>query len=248
MVVTFAIGVQAQDRGASSPPLRDVHLPGNFTTMPAPREKVAALYPPGSAVSGTVDVEIVVSNTGKVIDARVTKSLDAAADEVCRSAAERWTFTPAMERWSEPNRPPTPLTALVLLRFQLTAPRDGNRGTVSAKLTTVSDQTDVHEVHAAAITPGNDDGFRSPKIARQITPSYTDAAMRARIQGDVEMEAVILPDGTVGKVRVVKSLDAKLGLDDEALHAARHWLFVPATRDGEPIPVIVTLILSFRLH
>jgi len=32
--------------------------------------------------------------------------------------------------------------------------------------------------------------------------------MRAKIQGDVELEAVVRPDGTVGDVRVVKSLDA----------------------------------------
>jgi TonB family protein len=73
--------------------------------------------------------------------------------------------------------------------------------------------------------------------------------MRAKVQGTVELEAVVLPDGCVGDVRVVKSLDRFHGLDDEAIAAAREWLFAPGRdRDGRPIPVLVTLILEFRIH
>jgi TonB family protein len=73
--------------------------------------------------------------------------------------------------------------------------------------------------------------------------------MRAKIQGDVELEVVILPNGTVGDVRITKSLDDKFGLDQEAIKAAKQWLFKAGVdRSGQPQPVLVTLILSFRLH
>ena len=73
--------------------------------------------------------------------------------------------------------------------------------------------------------------------------------MRAKIQGTVELEAVVLPNGTIGDIRVVRSLDRACGLDQEAINAAREWLFAPG-RDaaGRPVPVIVMVILEFRIH
>jgi len=62
------------------------------------------------------------------------------------------------------------------------------------------------------------------------------------------MAVVVLANGTVGVARVVKSLDSKFGLDQEALRVTRHWLFAPGTMDGKPVPVVVTVILAFRLH
>jgi protein TonB len=98
-----------------------------------------------------------------------------------------------------------------------------------------------------AFRPGN--GISSPTLLRQVEPKYTSDAMRAKIQGDVELEVVILPNGTVGDVHVTKSLDDKFGLDQEAIKAAKQWLFrAGVDRSGQAQPVIVTLILSFRLH
>ena len=69
--------------------------------------------------------------------------------------------------------------------------------------------------------------------------------MRAGVQGTVEVEIVIMPDGTVGRARVLQGIDP--GLDNAALKAAQKWLFEPATLDGQPVPVIATLRLSFRI-
>lgn len=92
-------------------------------------------------------------------------------------------------------------------------------------------------------------GINNPSIIRQPEPKYTSEAMRAKIQGVVELEAVVMPNGLIGDVRVTKSLDKQFGLDQEAIKAAKLWLFRPGTdRDGKPVPVLVTLILEFRLH
>jgi TonB family protein len=93
------------------------------------------------------------------------------------------------------------------------------------------------------------EGVRDPVLLRLVPPKYTGQAMRAKMQGTVELEAVVLPNGAVGEIRVVKSLDRFLGLDAEAIIAAREWLFAPGRdREGRPIPVIVTLIIEFRIH
>ena len=94
--------------------------------------------------------------------------------------------------------------------------------------------------------PGN--GISPPRLLREVTPEYTSEAMRARIQGTVWLEVVVLPDGTVGDITVSKSLDTVFGLDSQAVAAARRWLFAPGTRLGEPVAVLVTLELFFNLR
>ncbi len=97
-----------------------------------------------------------------------------------------------------------------------------------------------------AYRPGS--GVTVPEVLRQVKPQYTSEAMRARIQGSVEVECVVRTDGTVGDVHVVRSLDPRYGLDDEAVKAARQWRFRPGTRRGEPVPVLVTIELTFTLR
>ncbi|HEX7777589.1 MAG TPA: energy transducer TonB [Vicinamibacterales bacterium] len=88
----------------------------------------------------------------------------------------------------------------------------------------------------------------APTLVKQVQPLYTSPAMIAKITGVVVLEAVVRADGTVGAVRVVKSLDSKLGLDRAATEAAKQWVFKPGTRRGQAVDVLVTLILEFRLH
>ena len=97
-----------------------------------------------------------------------------------------------------------------------------------------------------AYQPGN--GVELPRLLRDAKPQYTPDAMRAKIQGVVLLECIVLPDGTVGDVRVKRSLDPVFGLDQEAVKAARLWRFAPGTRNGQPVPVIVTIELSFSLR
>jgi TonB family protein len=94
--------------------------------------------------------------------------------------------------------------------------------------------------------PGN--GVETPQLLREVRPRYTAEAMRAKVQGTVMVEAVVLPDGTVGDVKIVRSIDRNFGLDEEAVKAAKQWRFRPGTRFGEPVAVLVTIELSFSLR
>jgi periplasmic protein TonB len=97
-----------------------------------------------------------------------------------------------------------------------------------------------------AYRPGN--GVENPRLLREVKPQYTAEAMRAKIQGAVWLECVVLPDGTVGEVRVLRSLDSTFGLDLQAINAAKQWRFQPGTRFGEPVPVLVSIELTFTLR
>ena len=94
--------------------------------------------------------------------------------------------------------------------------------------------------------PGNN--VMTPSVILEVKPKFTAGAMRAKVQGVVLVEAVVLPDGSVGDVTVIRSLDRNFGLDDEAVKAAKQWRFVPGTRFGEPVAVLVTIELTFTLR
>ena len=97
-----------------------------------------------------------------------------------------------------------------------------------------------------AYRPGN--GVTLPQLLREVKPQYTSDAMRAKIQGSVLIECVVRADGSVGDIQIVHSLDPTFGLDQEAVKAARQWRFRPGMRLGEPVPVLVTIELTFTLR
>jgi protein TonB len=96
------------------------------------------------------------------------------------------------------------------------------------------------------LRPGN--GISGPFVIREVRPEYTADAMRAKIEGVVVLECVVQKDGSIGQVRVVRPLDNRYGLDLKAIEAARQWRFRPATKDGEPVDIYVTLELAFNLR
>ena len=85
-------------------------------------------------------------------------------------------------------------------------------------------------------------------MLQEVKPNYTADAMRAKVQGSVWLECIVMPDGTVGNISVTRSLDSVFGLDQEAIKAARQWKFVPGMKEGEPVPVLITIELTFTLR
>jgi periplasmic protein TonB len=95
---------------------------------------------------------------------------------------------------------------------------------------------------------GGGAGVVSPRLIKEVKPEYTPDAMRAKVQGVVAMEAVVLPDGSVGRVQIVRSLDSNFGLDQEAVRTVRQWRFAPGTMSGQPVPVLVEIEMAFTLR
>jgi protein TonB len=95
------------------------------------------------------------------------------------------------------------------------------------------------------LRPGGD--VTEPRVIKETPPNYTAASMRAQVHGSVFMEAVVLTDGTVGEVRVVRSLDKEHGLDDEAVKTVKEWRFTPGKKNGVAVPVVVKIQMSFSL-
>lgn len=94
--------------------------------------------------------------------------------------------------------------------------------------------------------PGS--GVTMPRLIFETKPAYTSEAMRAKIQGEVWLEAVVMPDGSVGAVQVTRSLDTTFGLDQEAIRTVKQWRFAPGRQRGSPVPVRIAVELAFTLR
>jgi protein TonB len=86
---------------------------------------------------------------------------------------------------------------------------------------------------------------RAPKKIRNVDPEYSALAREARASGVVILEAVIGPDGSVDKVRVLRGHPL---LNDSAVAAVRQWAYTPTLLNGVPVPVVMTVTVNFRME
>ena len=86
-----------------------------------------------------------------------------------------------------------------------------------------------------------------PTLVREVQPTYTEAALRAGVQGAVWVEGLVAVDGKIHKARVIRSLDRERGLDEEALATVGRWRFKPGQIDGKPVPTVVVIEVTFTI-
>ena len=97
----------------------------------------------------------------------------------------------------------------------------------------------------AAMTPIRPGGvIRPPTKIRNVAPVYPAIAQANHVEGTVILDAVIGENGRVRDVRVLRSLPL---LDRAALDAVRQWQFTPTLLNGEPVPVVMTVTVTFML-
>lgn len=78
-------------------------------------------------------------------------------------------------------------------------------------------------------------------------PHYSAYGRKEKIQGICVIGLNVDAQGNPQNVHLVKSLEASL--DQNALEAVEGWKFKPALKDGtEPVPVAITVEISFRLR
>ena len=87
--------------------------------------------------------------------------------------------------------------------------------------------------------------IRPPQKIRDVTPRYPSIAQASRVEGIVILEALISEDGSVQNVKVLRG---KPLLDEAAVTAVRQWLFTKPLLNGEPVPVVMTVTVSFTLR
>jgi protein TonB len=61
----------------------------------------------------------------------------------------------------------------------------------------------------------------------------------------VILECTLGPDGRIVDIRVLRGVPL---LDQAALEAVRRWEYEPTLLDGQPVPVIMTVTVNFKLN
>ena len=85
---------------------------------------------------------------------------------------------------------------------------------------------------------------KTPVKTKNVQPIYPRMALEAHIEGVVIIEATINETGQVINAKALRSVPL---LEQAALDAVRQWEFTPSLLNGVPVPVIMTVTVTFTL-
>ena len=87
--------------------------------------------------------------------------------------------------------------------------------------------------------------MQAANLIHQVNPIYPPLARQARVQGVVVMEATISKDGSIESLRIIQGHPL---LNQAALDAVQQWKYRPTMLNGDPVEVITTVTVTFRLQ
>jgi TonB family protein len=88
-------------------------------------------------------------------------------------------------------------------------------------------------------------GVSAPVVLYKVDPEYSEEARKAKYSGTVVLQLIVDSSGKARDIRVVRSLG--LGLDEKAIEAVNKWKFRPGYKGGQPVAVMATIEVNFRL-
>ncbi len=94
-------------------------------------------------------------------------------------------------------------------------------------------------------TPRRRDNIVPPSLKKKVAPDYPPGLAGQFIGGETVVEAVIDAEGKVRNPLVERSC-GHLSADLAALEALREWRYQPATLNGKPVSVFLTVTMSFK--
>jgi TonB family protein len=183
-------------------------------------------------LEGLVWVSLWIDESGKVAEAKVTKTENEIFNQAAIDAGKQWIFKPAIAKGK-------PIAVWVTVPFRFTlhdgvkAPSPGIR--LKERMTTPKS---IPPDENAKVDQG-------PEPIKQVHPKYPADAKRDKVEGMVWTKLWVDEKGRVVDVTVTKS-DNKM-LDAAAIDAARQWSFKPALANGKPVAVWISLPFKFAL-
>jgi TonB family protein len=84
------------------------------------------------------------------------------------------------------------------------------------------------------------------KLLSKFEPASNEWAQARGVAGMSLYHVVLGADGTPGEIAVARPIG--FGLDENAVEAIRNAKFEPAIKDGKPVPVMLDLVVQFRIY
>lgn len=140
--------------------------------------------------------------------------------------------------------PQKPLTLPIVSSFSLPLPSpdltlsytSGSSETLPSGIT----ETSSHQLEQQEITE------QKATVLSQSRPEYPYRAKVRGIEGSVQLEFTVLPDGTCADI-VVLSANPPGYFEKAAVYSVSTWRFAPATREGAPVSSRMKIQISFDL-
>ncbi len=88
-------------------------------------------------------------------------------------------------------------------------------------------------------------GVRPPSVIYSVDPEFSEEARKAKFSGNVLVDLIVDEQGMPSHVRVARGVG--MGLDEKAVEAVRQYKFKPATKDGKPVKVELTVEVNFQI-
>jgi TonB family protein len=236
-------GAQPAAPGAALPAASVSQAPAQTPAQAAPGQAPQAQAAPAAetASAGTAAAPASVAEPGEMSDADQLKASIAAAPEAERPADPSSVTTTTSQ--AHANR---------LLRDALDAifaPGLDQR--------MMAAMPDFWKLYYQAVAAKADYRPADPSILRQNTvdekahlltsfePDSNEFAQNAGVAGMALYHTVIGADGKPGEIAVARPIG--FGLDESAVAAIRKAKFSPATKNGQPVPVMLDLVVQFRI-
>src|SRR5690348_16971777 len=89
-------------------------------------------------------------------------------------------------------------------------------------------------------------GVTPPKLIYKIEPDYSAEGLDAGIQGTVVLEVVVSESGRATNITILSPVG--FGLDEKAQAAIEKWRFAPGQKNGQPVRILATIEVNFRLQ
>jgi protein TonB len=86
---------------------------------------------------------------------------------------------------------------------------------------------------------------QASRLIRKVDPSYPQLARIAHLEGTVVAEARITVSGTIDSLKIISGNSLFF---QSVIDAVKQWRYEPTLLSGEPIDVITTITVNFRLN
>ena len=87
--------------------------------------------------------------------------------------------------------------------------------------------------------------LQAPALIHRVEPDYPGVAVAGQVSGTVILEATVNESGAVTEVHVLRSI---LLLDQAAIKAVKQWRYQPLVLNGQPVPFILVVTVTFSLR
>lgn len=184
-------------------------------------KRVEPVYPEvarRARVDGVVILNVRTDENGLVDQIKVTNSKDPLLNRAAVEAVRQWQYQPFFYKGKR-----HPIVFTVTVRFKLTSGRDEE-----------SQEREAEE------TPGV-----KPQLIHRVDPVYPERARRAGIEGVVVLKIKTDEDGNVISLVIMRSESTML--NQAAIEAVGQWKYLPVFIDGNFIPLVTTVTVTFKL-